>query len=162
MSPRSVFASRSAYIVVAVAALVAAPGCGGKAGAGGASSSGGASGVDLPPDPTADAARNYCEHAVAEAVLQPPDALSRKQIQACLTALRPRLNGECGKGAPREIVLKIVVDKSGAVSDAFGVGDGADSPEAACAAEIVKTALFPQFKGTAQQVIEKYPFTLGK
>lgn len=140
-------------------------GCGGAA----ASGSGGDStdvdghgGSSAPVDKEAEQAQAFCEHAVKKSVLQPPDALSRKQIMACLTAVRPALNKDCSKGIGREVVLKLVIDKSGDVVEAFPVGDAADSPQAACVADIVKQVKFPMFKGSAQQVIEKYPFKLGE
>ena len=163
MIPISRLRSSALHAGVAFAATLWACGCGGAAAAGGGGGFEGSGGeMNLPPDALADSARVYCEHDVKESVIQPPDALSRKQIQACLTAIRPRLNAECGKGVPREIILKIVVNKTGAVGEAFAVGDGADSPEATCAAGIVKGVVFPQFKGSQQQLIEKYPFTIGK
>ena len=113
-----------------------------------------------PKDPQAEAATNYCEHAIEKAKTQPPDALDRKKIQACLTAIRPQIKAKCSKGVDREVVLKIIVEKSGAVSDAFAIGDGADSPEATCVSELVKEVKFPQFKASAQQVIKKYPFKI--
>lgn len=114
-----------------------------------------------PASPQEQQAKKYCDNEVDKAALQPPDALSRKQIQACLIGLTPQVR-TCGKGVKREVVLKIVVDKSGAVANAFPVGDAADSPEATCVADKVKGLKFPQFKGSAQQVIEKYPFEIGE
>jgi hypothetical protein len=117
-------------------------------------------GAPLPADPQAEQAARFCEHAISRSEVQPPDSLDRKQIAACLTAIKPRMQQKCSKGIAREVVLKIIVEKTGEVSDAFGLGDGADSPEASCVAELVKGVRFPQFKGAAQQVISKYPFTL--
>ena len=154
---------RSGIALAAALWALCCSGATGSSGGGGESSSGGPDvATDLPDDDLADAARIYCEHSVAESALQPPDALSRKQIQACLLAIRPKLNAQCGKGVPREIVLKIIVNKTGAVGDAFAVGAGADSPEATCAAGLVKSVVFPQFKGSTQQLIEKYPFNIGQ
>ena len=81
-------------------------GCGG-ASAGGADAESGGTGAnaDLPKDAQAEAAKTFCEHELKAAELQPPDMLSRKQIMACITALRPRLNTECKKSAPRDILL---------------------------------------------------------
>ena len=55
-----------------------------------------------------------------------------------------------------------MIDKTGKVIEAFGIGDGADSPEASCAAGLVKAVQFPAFKGAPQQVIQKYPISIGK
>ena len=140
-------------------------GCGGAAasGSGGVSSDGDKpGGSSAPADKEAEQAQAFCEHAVTKSINQPPDALSRKQIMACLTAVRPALNKDCSRGIGREVVLKLVIDKSGEVIDAFPVGDAADSPQAACVADIVKNVKFPMFKGSSQQVIEKYPFKLGE
>ena len=57
--------------------------------------------------------------------------------------------------------MKIIIEKSGNVINAFPVGDAADCPEAVCVADAVKKAVFPKFKGQTQQVI-KYPFVLGE
>ena len=57
-------------------------GCGGAAasGSGGGSSDGdGPGGSSAPADKEAEQAQAFCEHAVKKSVLQPPDALSRKQ-----------------------------------------------------------------------------------
>lgn len=124
------------------------------------SSGSGSGSASLPNDPQAEAAAKYCAHAIEKAETQPPDALDRKKIQACLTAIRPQMKAKCSKGVDREVILKIIVDKSGAVSDAFAIGDGADSPEAACVSEMVKAVQFPKFKASAQQVIKKYPFNI--
>jgi hypothetical protein len=140
-------------------------GCGGAAASGsgeGSSDGDKPGGSSVPADEEAEQAQAFCEHAVAKSINQPPDALSRKQIMACLTAVRPALNKDCSKGIGREVVLKLVIDKSGDVIDAFPVGDAADSPQAGCVAEIVKQVKFPMFKGSSQQVIEKYPFKLGE
>ncbi len=140
-------------------------GCGGAAasGSGGGSSDGDEpGGSSAPVDKEAEQAEAFCEHAVKKSINQPPDALSRKQIMACLTAVRPALDKDCSKGIGRKVVLKLVIDKSGDVVDAFPVGDAADSPQAACVADIVRQVKFPRFKGSAQQVIEKYPFKLGE
>jgi hypothetical protein len=146
------------------AMLFLAPGCGG------ASEGAGFEELDLgdtpgaattPASPKEQQAKAYCDNEVERATLQPPDILSRKQIQACLIGQMPQIR-TCGKGVKREVVLKIVIDKSGEVANAFPVGDAADSPEAACVAEKVTGLKFPQFKATAQQVIEKYPFEIGE
>jgi len=150
------------FTICAIALLAQA--CGGAA-AGGPSetiSEGGAPGpAAAPASPKEEQAQKFCANAVEKAALQPPDTLSRKQIQACLIGAMPEIR-TCGKGVKREVVLKIVLDKSGAVGNAFPVGDAADSPEATCVAEKVSAVKFPQFKGAAQQVIEKYPFELGE
>lgn len=148
--------------LVGIAALLCAAGCGGAAAGSEGAGAGSKPGTEEPKDAQAEAARQFCEHDVKAAGLQPPDSLSRKQIVACITALRPKINAECAKSAPREVLLKIVIDRSGAVAEAFPIGDAADSPEAACAAGIVRTAVFPHFKGAPQQVIQKYPLTIGK
>ena len=154
-----------ARLVIPGLTVLLLAGCGGAAasGSGGVSSDGdGLGGGSAPVDKEAEQAQAFCEHAVAKSVNQPPDALSRKQIMACLTAARPALNKDCSKGIGREVVLKLVIDKSGDVIDAFPVGAAADSPQAGCVAEIVKQVKFPMFKGSSQQVIEKYPFKLGE
>ena len=63
-------------------------------------------------------------------------------------------------GVPKEVVMKIIVDKAGTVTGAFAVGDNCDCPEAACITEKVKAVVFPKFKAQGQQVIEKYPFKI--
>ena len=62
---------------------------------------------------------------------------------------------------PGTYIIKIVVEKTGQVSNAFPIGDTADSTDAKCVAEIVKNVTFPKFKGKNQQIL-KYPFTLGE
>jgi len=154
----------STLILFGVAlSLCLAAGCGGASAKSGDIEPGtGGANAGLPKDEQAESARGFCEHDVKAAELQPPDALSRKQIMACITALRPQIKNDCAKNAPRDITLKIIIDKSGKVTEAFPIGDGADSPEASCAAGIVKTAVFPAFKGALQQVIQKYPLSVGK
>ncbi len=116
---------------------------------------------DMPKDETAEQAKKYCDNEVEKSDTQPPDSLNRKQIQACLTSIRPILNAKCAKGVEKEIVLKVIIEKTGSVSGAFAVGDSADCPEAACVSEQVTKVVFPKFKAKQQQVIEKYPFKLG-
>jgi len=113
-----------------------------------------------PEDPVAKQAAAFCNHAVEDSVMQPLDQLDKKHISACLIAIRPAINQECGKGAAKEIILKIIVDKSGEVTGAFPIGNGADSPEAACITNKVKAVKFPRFIAVPQQVIEKYPFKI--
>ena len=112
------------------------------------------------PDPKATEAAAYCEHQVKKSQTTPFELLNKKQIAACLTALRPSLRTDCAKGAKRQIVLKIIIGNDGTVVGAFPVGDGADSAEAGCVAEKVKPVVFPSFTGKDQQVIEKYPFDI--
>jgi hypothetical protein len=138
-------------------------GCGGPSAVGAETETGGTgANAGLPKDAQAEAAQTFCAHDIKAAELQPPDALTRKQIMACITAIRPQLKAQCAKSAPRDIVLKIVIEKTGKVLEAFAIGDGADSPEATCAAGLVKAVQFPQFKGAPQQVIQKYPMSVGK
>jgi hypothetical protein len=111
-------------------------------------------------DEQAEQAAKKCASEIEKAVLQPPDALAKVQVNACLIGARPEWS-KCGKGVARDLTLKIIVEKTGDVSSAFAVGEGADGPEAACVAEVVTGVKFPQFKGTAQQTL-KYPFTLAQ
>lgn len=111
-------------------------------------------------DETAANAKQYCDNEVKKGTQNPVALLDKKQISACLIALRPTIKAECTKNVKREIVLKIIIGKDGSVVGAFPVGDGADSVEAACVAEKVKPAIFPSFTAKEQIVIEKYPFEI--
>jgi len=115
---------------------------------------------EKPADDQAEKAKIFCEHEIEKSTTQPPDALTRKQIVACLTAIRPDYQTKCGKGIQRSILLKIIVEKSGLVSEAFSIGDSADSPEAECVVKMVKDTKFPLFKASNQQVIQKYKFEI--
>jgi len=115
---------------------------------------------EKPGDDQAEKAKIFCEHEIEKSATQPPDALTRKQIVACLTAIRPDYQAKCGKGIQRSILLKIIVEKSGLVSEAFSIGDSADSPEAECVVNMVKDTKFPLFKASNQQVIQKYKFEI--
>ncbi len=115
-----------------------------------------------PVDKKAEQAKAYCENEIEKSINQPPDTLSKKQIMACFTAIRSELAHKCRRTSDREIVLKVVVDKTGSISDAFAVGASADFPEAECVCERVKEVKMPQFKGVGQQVIEKFPFKLAQ
>ena len=112
------------------------------------------------PDKKAEEAKAFCEHEIKKSSVKPVELLNKKQISACLIALRPAINAQCAKGVEREIVLKIIVGNEGTVVGAFPVGDGADSEEASCVAKLVRPAAFPAFTGKEQQVIEKYPFKI--
>jgi hypothetical protein len=112
------------------------------------------------PDKKAEEAATYCEHQVKKSHTAPFEVLNKKQIAACLTALRPQLRTDCAKDAKRQVILKIIIGSDGHVVGAFPVGDGADSAEASCVAEKVKPVTFPVFTGKDQQVIEKYPFDI--
>lgn len=112
------------------------------------------------PDKKAEEAATYCEHQVKKSHTTPFELLNKKQIAACLTALRPQLRTDCAKGAKRQVILKIIIGSDGHVVGAFPVGDGADSAEASCVAEKVKPVAFPVFTGKEQQIIEKYPFDI--
>ena len=112
------------------------------------------------PDKKAEEAATYCEHQVKKSHTAPFELLNKKQIAACLTALRPQLRTDCAKDAKRQVILKIIIGSDGHVVGAFPVGDGADSAEASCVAEKVKPVTFPVFTGKDQQVIEKYPFDI--
>lgn len=115
--------------------------------------------VALVDTPKVIEAAKRCEQERKDAELQPPDALAPIQVHACIYAKRTTVDG-CHKGPERKITLKIIVEKDGTVSNVFPIGDTADSPEAKCVAEVVKTIAFPRFKGQMQQVL-KYPFTVG-
>ncbi|MBN2339983.1 MAG: hypothetical protein JXX29_09230 [Deltaproteobacteria bacterium] len=119
------------------------------------------SGQSAEPDETAEKAKQFCEREVAKSAQTPVEMLDKKQISACLIAVRPEIQTECAKGVKREIVLKIIVGNDGSVVGAFPVGDGADSAEATCAAERVKPIKFPAFTGKEQMTIEKFPFEVG-
>ena len=111
-------------------------------------------------DPKVEEAKTRCESEIKKSELQPGDALVPIQVHACLYAIKPDV-AACTSGPKREVVIKIIVEKTGVVSNAFPVGDTADSSDAKCVAEAVKKATFPKFKGSAQQML-KYPFTLGE
>jgi len=143
-----------------IVCLLAACGGASASGGGGASEGGGGPGGGDAVDEQAEQAKKKCESEQEKAVLQPPDTLQKVQVHACLIGARPEWS-KCSKGVARELTLKIIVEKTGAVSSAFAVGEGADSPEAGCVAEVVKEVKFPQFKAAPQQTL-KYPFKLGQ
>ena len=111
-------------------------------------------------DPKVAQASNRCQKEIRESELQPPDLLAPIQIHACLYAIRPQI-AACSQGVKRDITLKVIIEKTGEVANAFPIGDTADCPEARCVEQAVKEVKFPKFKGLLQQVI-KYPFTLGE
>jgi hypothetical protein len=111
-------------------------------------------------DSQAEQAALFCSHEIKKSDLQPPDMLNKKQINSCLIAIRPQIQQECSKGVAKEIIVKIILDKSGTVKGAFSVGDSADSAEANCIVSKVKEVVFPKFKAVNQQIIEKYPFKI--
>lgn len=111
-------------------------------------------------DKKAAEARTFCELEVKKSGSKPFELLSKKQVAACLLALRPEINAQCAKSVERDIILKIIIGSDGKVVGAFPVGDGADSEEASCVTKIVRPAVFPRFSSREQQVIEKYPFHL--
>lgn len=111
-------------------------------------------------DKKAAEAKTFCEHEIAKSGSKPFDLLNKKQVAACLLALRPQINAQCAKGVEKEIILKIIIGSDGKVIGAFPVGDGADSQEASCVSNIVRPAVFPSFNSREQQVIEKYPFSI--
>ncbi|MCP4674876.1 MAG: hypothetical protein GY854_05080 [Deltaproteobacteria bacterium] len=141
-------------------------GCGGATASGGndpAASSGDpgeTAAAEAAEDPKVKEARERCDAEITQSDLQPPDQLSKLMVHACIYATRPEV-AKCTRGPKREIVIKIVVEKTGEVSNAFAVGDTADGLEAKCVAEVVGDITFPKFKGLTQQIL-KYPFTLGK
>lgn len=148
----------SAATACTVACLLIACGGAGASGAGGSSGGGGGPGEGGAVDEQASQAQKKCEAEIEKATLQPPDALEKIHVHACLIGVRPEWS-KCGKGVARELTLKIIVEKTGDVSSAFAVGEGADYPEAACVAEVVTGVKFPQFKAAPQQTL-KYPFKL--
>jgi hypothetical protein len=111
-------------------------------------------------DPKVDEARDRCEKEIETSELQPPDLLGKMQIHSCLYAIRPQI-AECSKGVEREVIIKMMIEKDGHISNTFATGDTSDSPEAQCVAKIVKEVTFPKFKGQTQQIV-KYPFKLGE
>ncbi len=141
-------------------------GCGGSSAAG----NGGTDAYDQSPaeaavaeaqsDPKLEEAKNRCDQEIKKSELQPPDTLTTIQVHACIYAIKPEI-AKCTTGPKREVTLKIVVEKTGDVSNAFPIGDTADCPEAKCIADAVKGIAFPKFKAQNQQII-KYPFTLGE
>ncbi len=141
-------------------------GCGGAAASGGKESSasstdpGEAAAVEAAEDPKVKEAKDRCDAEIKQSDLQPPDQLSKMMVHACIYAVRPEA-AKCTRGPKREIVVKIVVDKTGEVSNAFAIGDTADGLEAKCVAEVIKGVTFPKFKALTQQIL-KYPFVLGK
>jgi len=143
-----------------VTCLIIACGGASASGAGGSSASGGGPGGGGAVDEQADQAQKKCDSEIEKAVLQPPDTLEKVHVHACLIGARPEW-AKCGKGVARELTVKIIVEKTGQVSSAFPIGEGADSPEATCVAEVVQKVKFPQFKAAAQQTL-KYPFKLGE
>ena len=140
--------------------LFIACGGAGASGGGGPSEGGGDPTEGGAVDEQAQQAQKKCESGIEKAVLQPPDALEKVHVHACLIGVRPDW-AKCSKGVARELTLKIIVEKTGEVSSAFAVGEGADSPEAGCVAEVVQGVKFPQFKAAPQQTL-KYPFKLGQ
>lgn len=110
-------------------------------------------------DPKVREALSRCDQEVATAELQPPDTLSAVQIKACLYALNGQ-TAQCGKAQKKQIALKVIIEKTGQVSNAFAVGDGSDSPEAACVINVVKRGKFPKFKVVDPAVV-KFAFTVG-
>ena len=117
---------------------------------------------DTSVDKVAEQADAYCKNEIKKGAQKPFDLLDKKQIKACIIAVRPKIKTQCDKGVKKEIILKIVVAKDGTVSGAFAIGDGADSDESQCVAEQIKSASFPAFSSKETQVIEKYPFTIGQ
>ncbi len=111
-------------------------------------------------DPKVGEASTRCTKEIDASEIQPPDQLASIQVHACLYAVRPKI-AACAKGYKRDVVIQIIVEKTGTVLNAFPKGDTADSPEAKCVAGIVKDVTFPKFKGKMQQVI-KYPFVVGE
>lgn len=135
-------------------------GCGGaQAGARGASQGGDDDGAG-PSDPKVAEAKERCDEEIRRSEIQPPDQLKSIQIRACMYAAKQEV-AKCHTVGKRELILRIVVDKSGQVTNAFAVGDTADCPEAQCVADVVMGIRLPRFKGRQQQII-KYPFTLGE
>ena len=112
------------------------------------------------PDKKAQEAKVFCEHEIKKSASSAFELLNKKQVAACLLALRPQINAQCAKGVEKEIILKIIIGNDGKVVGAFPVGDGADSEEATCVAKIIRPAVFPRFSSREQQVIEKYPFQI--
>ncbi len=110
-------------------------------------------------DPKISEAQLRCAKEIEQAELQPPDQLSKIQIAACMYASTDKAQ-KCFRDAPKEVVVKVVINKDGTVANAFPIGDSADSPEAGCVADVVKSVTFPKFKGQPQQNI-KYPFNVG-
>ena len=113
-------------------------------------------------DKQAAQAEKFCAHEIEKSQSAPGDSLNRKQIQACLVALRPQIAKDCDKGVKRDITLKIIITKEGAVTGAIAIGDNADSAEAQCIVEKVKATSFPAFTGKETQEVEKYPFPIGQ
>lgn len=116
--------------------------------------------IDAEPDEKAAQAKLYCEHEIKKGEKSPFDLLGKKQISSCLIALRPSIRQKCSKGVKKQVILKIIVGKDGAVLGAFPVGEHSDSVEAGCVADQVKPTIFPKFTGKEQQVIDKYPFEI--
>ncbi len=111
-------------------------------------------------NPKAQEAKQRCEQEIEKAKTKPETKLSAIQVRACLYALKPQIDA-CAKGPKVEVITKLVVSASGAVVNAFPIGDTADTDAAKCVAEVVLQAVFPRFTGAEQQVI-KYPFTLER
>jgi hypothetical protein len=147
-------------LCAALALLLAACGGASASGSGGSGPGGAAPGGEGAVDEQAEQAAKKCQSEIEKAVLQPPDALSKVQVNACLIGARPEWS-KCSKGIARDLTLKIIVEKTGEVSSAFAVGEGADGPEAACVGEVVSGVAFPVFKGSPQQTL-KYPFKIGQ
>jgi hypothetical protein len=111
-------------------------------------------------DPKVKEASIRCAKEIKDTDLQPPDSLEPIQVHACLYSIKPKI-AACSQGIKRDVTLKIIIEKTGKVLNAFSIGDTADCPEAKCVADAVKEVVFPKFKGQTQQVI-KYPFALGE
>lgn len=144
--------------------LLVAAGCGGASTAGGgaqpAREARAAEVKKAEEDPKVKEASDRCAKEIKESEMQPPDALEAIQVHACMYSIKAKV-AACSGGIKREVTLKIIIEKTGKVLNAFPVGGTADCPEAKCIADAVKEVAFPKFKGQTQQVI-KYPFVLGE
>ncbi len=114
------------------------------------------------PDEQAIAADAWCRKAVESSAAAPVEMLEKKDINACLVAIRPVIRKDCSQGVKKEIILKIIIAKDGSVTGAIPTGDAADSTEARCIVDRVKAVTFPAFTAKDTLVIEKYPFALGE
>ncbi|MCK9523263.1 MAG: hypothetical protein M0R76_09500 [Proteobacteria bacterium] len=115
-----------------------------------------------PEDDKATRAAAFCAREIEKTAEAPVEQLERKQIGACLIALRPEILTDCAQETSRDVFIKIIIASSGEVTNAFAVGDAADTPEAACVVEKVKGVRFPAFSATPQKVVEKFPFKLAR
>ncbi|MCP4601911.1 MAG: hypothetical protein GY847_15590 [Proteobacteria bacterium] len=162
---RHILGSRWTIQILATISMIVT-GCGGSTAIGGTDTTTGgqspaeAAAAEAAADPKLEEAKQRCEQEIEKSNLQPPDTLASIQVHACIYAVREEI-AKCTKGPKRDLVIKIVADKTGEVLNAFPVGDTADCPEATCVAEVIKEITFPKFKGQTQQII-KYPFTLGE